>query len=341
MPASPESVPSDRTPTSPTTRLWIQPASMTMSTYQRVPVFAKTLKDVTLTRNVTTLQRKAGQNPNTQPSRHTPSPADGATPQALHLRPQHHAPHLPEQPDRQMRHRNNPGLPPIAGTHTAPLPQGPAPPPQQLQSRPGALTYAQAVSRPANPYNSELRDVQQTLSQTCTSLMEHGLWDLNVRTGDQPDFISTQGDHFITGDSINFPLLLPQRKLQHGKNLLQLCGSLGLYIVNGRLRGDSFGQLTYSSALGSSMVDYAITDLDQTFLRAFTVKPLTPLSDHSQTTVYLKRTAANDNRQKPRQMYKLRPPLRWAQDSIENISTPSTAKKSRHFLTPSCQTSTP
>ncbi|KAL7824723.1 hypothetical protein SRHO_G00344570 [Serrasalmus rhombeus] len=108
-----------------------------------------------------------------------------------------------------------------------------------------------------------------------------------------------------------------KRKLQHGKNLLQLCGSLGLYIVNGRLRGDSFGQLTYSSALSSSMVDYAITDLDQTFLRAFTVKPLTPLSDHSQTTVYLKRTAANDNRQKPRQMYKLRPPLRWAQDSTE------------------------
>ena len=84
-----------------------------------------------------------------------------------------------------------------------------------------------------------------------------------------------------------------------------------------QLRGDSFGQLTYSLVLGSSTADYAITDLDLTFLRAFTVKPLTPLSDHSQITIYLKRTATNDNRQKPSQMYKLRPPLRWAQHCTE------------------------
>ena len=34
--------------------------------------------------------------------------------------------------------------------------------------------------------------------------------DLNARTGDQPDFISTEGDHFITGDHINFPSYSPR-----------------------------------------------------------------------------------------------------------------------------------
>ncbi|KAL6486191.1 hypothetical protein MHYP_G00055830 [Metynnis hypsauchen] len=108
-----------------------------------VPVFAKTLKDITLTRNVTTHQRKAGRNPNTRPSSRTPRPADGAKPQALHLRPRHHTPQYPEQPDRQMRHCNNPNLPtapvPMAGTHTAPLPQGPAPPPPTTPDQAGSV----------------------------------------------------------------------------------------------------------------------------------------------------------------------------------------------------------
>ena len=57
---------------------------------------------------------------------------------------------------------------------------------------------------------------------------------------------------------------------------------LGLYIVNGRLQGDSLGHYTFSSALDSSTVDYAITDLDPMSRRAFTVNPLTPFSqqDH-------------------------------------------------------------
>ena len=57
-----------------------------------------------------------------------------------------------------------------------------------------------------------------------------------------------------------------------GKELLQLYRSLSLYIVNGRLRGGSFGHYTYSSSLGSSTVDYAITYLDPFSLRAFAVR---------------------------------------------------------------------
>ena len=95
--------------------------------------------------------------------------------------------------------------------------------------------------------------------------------DLNSRTGERPDFVSSQGDHFITGDNINFPLYSPRQNYDkstnaHRKEILQLCRSLGLYIVNGRVRGDSRGRYTYNSALGSSTVDYTFTDLNFTFL---------------------------------------------------------------------------
>ena len=56
-----------------------------------------------------------------------------------------------------------------------------------------------------------------------------------------------------------------------GKELLQRYRYLSLHIVNGRLRGGSFGRYTYSSSLGSSTVDYAITYLDPS------------LSEHSQS----------------------------------------------------------
>ncbi len=51
---------------------------------------------------------------------------------------------------------------------------------------------------------------------------------------------------------------------------------MGLYIVNDRTKGDSLGRLTYCSYLGSSTVDCAITDLDQSQINYFTVMPQLP-----------------------------------------------------------------
>ena len=101
---------------------------------------------------------------------------------------------------------------------------------------------------------------------------------------------------------------------------MQLCCAMGLYIVNGRLRGDSFGRYTYSSSLGSSTVDYAITDLDPVSLRAFTVKPLTHLSDQSQIIVYLKKTETNNIPAQPSKLDKCKQQYRWARISIVNQS---------------------
>ena len=89
---------------------------------------------------------------------------------------------------------------------------------------------------------------------------------------------------------------------KNGSQLLQLCHTLGMYIVNGRLRGDSYGWYTDSSSLGSSTVTYFITDLNLESLRAFTVSPLTPLSHHSKITVYLNRAILNHEASTPKEM---------------------------------------
>jgi hypothetical protein len=108
--------------------------------------------------------------------------------------------------------------------------------------------------------------------------------NLNARCGQEPDTLSTQGDKHIPGGNIPSPICPTRHNYDNITNknrsqLLQLCRTLGLYIVNGRLQGDFYGRYTYSSTLGNSTVDYFITDLNLESLRAFTVSPLTSLSD--------------------------------------------------------------
>ncbi len=99
--------------------------------------------------------------------------------------------------------------------------------------------------------------------------------DLNARTGREADYISSDGDKYINSSHKYQQKHLTKARQNyantvntHGKQVLQLCKSLGLYIVNGRTKGDSLGRLTYCSYLGSSTVDYAITDLDQSQVKS-------------------------------------------------------------------------
>src|SRR4029434_911319 len=126
-----------------------------------------------------------------------------------------------------------------------------------------------------------------------------------------------------TNTSLTLPLRNNYEKItnRNGKELLQLCRSLSLYIANGRIRGDSFGRYTYSSSLGSSTADYAITYLDPFSLRAFTVKQQTPFSDHNQIRIYLKRLHSNQPCPNPSNLYNITTQYRWVQSRIPELVT--------------------
>ena len=80
---------------------------------------------------------------------------------------------------------------------------------------------------------------------------------------------------------------IPQSTNSYGKNIIELCTSSQLRILNGRTLGDSFGKVTYHSYNGASIVDYCLCS--SSFLSkilSFRVEDFHPnLSDHCPTTV--------------------------------------------------------
>ncbi len=173
-----------------------------------------------------------------------------------------------------------------------------------------------------SPYFQE--ETFQNIEQEISHFQAQGkvllMGDLNARTGKEFDFLESHGTRFITGYNDLYPSYPTRENCDqtvnaHGRQLLQLCRGLALYIVNGRLRGDSLGRYTYSSALGNSTVDYTITDLDLSSLRAFTVKPLKPFSDHSQITLYIKQSETSPTPiRTPYQMIKIMS-FKWTENS--------------------------
>lgn len=155
---------------------------------------------------------------------------------------------------------------------------------------------------PSNsPYYTE--EIFQELQKEIIHFQSLGLilicGDLNARTGKEKDYIEVDGNKHIFGQISPVPAhAIPQTQRQsfdniinkNGRQVLQICKSLGLYIANGRTRGDSLGRMTYSSVLGNSVVDYTITDIDPEDINAFVVSPQLPFSDHCQTTLYLNKS---------------------------------------------------
>jgi hypothetical protein len=147
--------------------------------------------------------------------------------------------------------------------------------------------------------------------------------DLNARTGQEPDTLSTQGDKHSPGsDSIPSQICHPRHNYdktanKNGSQLLKLCRMLGLYIVNGWLWGDSYGRYKYSSFFGSSTVYYFITDLNTESLRVIRFSPLTPLSDYSKFTVYLNRAILNYEASTPKELHNIKKCYRWNESRVE------------------------
>ena len=125
--------------------------------------------------------------------------------------------------------------------------------------------------RPLNPWNEYVCMHLQLLSINKTGFT----YGLKLCILQSAASINTQGDKHLPGDETIASPKCPARhnynktSNKHGLQLLQLCRTQGLYIINGRSRGDPYGRYTYSSHLSSSRptVDYFITDL------AFSRKP--------------------------------------------------------------------
>ena len=90
--------------------------------------------------------------------------------------------------------------------------------------------------------------------------------DFNARTGDLEDTIEPDKfDDLFHIDSNNTPINRnseDKHSNERGKELLEMCKSLQLYIANGRKVGDPFGNLTCFQWNGSSVVDYLISSMD-------------------------------------------------------------------------------
>ncbi|XP_048053738.1 uncharacterized protein LOC125272717 [Megalobrama amblycephala] len=180
-----------------------------------------------------------------------------------------------------------------------------------------------------SPYYNE--NIFETLHSQINHFQAQGCvlicGDLNARTGSLLDYATENVNNYIFGQSfqqnkIHFSRTNSVSQInKNGRLLFELCRSLGLYLVNGKVRGDSIGRYTYSSFHGCSTVDYMFTDFDLFSFRAFTVKPLTPLSDHSQITVYLKRTENTNIHAQPSKLYNITKNYRWVQDSTEKYPT--------------------
>ncbi len=91
---------------------------------------------------------------------------------------------------------------------------------------------------------------------------------------------------------------------------------------NGRIKGDSCGQFTYSSNLDNSVVDYAISNIIPSHFSSLTVKAQSPLSDHSQMNLCIKgeNIKSREIHKKPFPLHKLKTPYRWTRNA-KNIKS--------------------
>ena len=121
-------------------------------------------------------------------------------------------------------------------------------------------------------YRSRGEDTLQLIEQDILKYSELGsvslAGDLNARTKNVPDFI--ENDREETDSNNAFYLVDEENTLRNsqdqvpscarGKQLLELCISARLRILNGRCIGDSMGIYTCHQYNGSSVVDYVLTD---------------------------------------------------------------------------------
>ena len=171
------------------------------------------------------------------------------------------------------------------------------------------------------------------------------LGDFNARTGKLRDFVSKEGNNFITDASENS--FCPQDRENfdnninnHGKKLISLCKNTDMRIINGRTKGDSLGQPTFHGQNGISTIDYILCDQNTLqHIKHFIVKPPTYLSDHSQIISWFNIQTISDTEEQIHPeptLHKLPLQFDWCDSSKTNfkkaLRSPETQNKISKFL---------
>ncbi|CAG2237634.1 unnamed protein product [Mytilus edulis] len=125
--------------------------------------------------------------------------------------------------------------------------------------------------------------------------------DFNARTAELEDCIKHDSsdlnkyrDTNILPENYNIDTCLDRNNQDlarntYGNNLIDLCISSRLRILNGRYIGDSQGYYTCITPNGYSSVDYAVTSVALlSSVQYFKTCPFNYLSDHAQIEVHLK-----------------------------------------------------
>lgn len=122
------------------------------------------------------------------------------------------------------------------------------------------------------------------------------LGDFNARTASEHDFILNDDDKYLPlNEDYTIDTNLTHRKSQdtkictRGKELLEICVSSRLRILNGRTFGDLNGKYTSYQYNGNSVIDYCLCTEEQmsSILYFHVDDPILRLSDHSKISVRL------------------------------------------------------
>ena len=194
-------------------------------------------------------------------------------------------------------------------------------------------------------------DVVGCLENTVAKYIDRGMLvvcgDLNARTGTKKDtleLIHGNESHPDFDAADNSSILIPARVSKdtvvnaRGRDILDICKSSGLLIMNGRLYGDEgIGNFTRVGTTGSSVVDYVIVSRgDVACISNFRIDDSKPESDHKPLAFCVK-TQQPPTNPPSSSSHKAYEKYLWQRDKIEDIADHLTDTEAwyyyEHFLT--------
>ena len=154
--------------------------------------------------------------------------------------------------------------------------------------------------------------------------------DFNCRVGLLPDYVEEDNNFYGNGDPEQIIDNQFANRYSQGKtinslrrNLIDLCLTRQLKIINGRTLGDLTGKFTCYKGNGNSVGDYIICSENLLHkVIAFKIKHITNFSDHCQLSLTIDIKAKNNKKEialKSKNLQKGKPKYIWNEDSKHKL----------------------